>query len=166
MTIMRTDWINDDHRDYFACTRYILFRCCKKTKEAYQLGEDIVGWETSVRTVYKPLDYIDFKWIMDRCNFLLAKSYGVDLLPNSFLSWYEDGHFVPEYFDDDFTCDYKKTKNGKWKKVQSNNEESDFISGAEIWAMNKVIRRWKIYGRYCVKLSNLYYKLKWKLKKK
>ena len=58
----------------------------------------------------------------------------------------------------------RNKKNGKYKKVQSNSIESDFISAAEVWAMNKVIRRWKIYGKWCVKLSNLYYKIKWKLK--
>lgn len=162
-SVMNLYWLNDDIRDMKACTRYILFKCCKKTK-VYKLGEDIPDWERSVITEYKPMDFMDFKWIIDRCNFELSKDFGTDLLPNSFLSWYQDGHFVPEYFDDDFTCEYKRQKNGKYKKVQSNSIESDFISAAEVWAMNKVIRRWKIYGKWCVKLSNLYYKIKWKLK--
>lgn len=161
-SIMSTYWLHDDIRDMKACTRYILFRCCKKVRETYQLGKDIVGWETSVRTTYLPMDFMDFKWIVDRCNFELAKNFGTDLLPNSFLSWYQDSHFVPENFDDDFTCDYKRQKNGKFKKIQSNNIESDFISAAETWAMDKIIRRWKLYGRFYVKLDNL----KWKIKNK
>ena len=40
-----------------------------------------------------------------------------------------------------------------------------FISGAEQWAMNKVIWRWKVYGRLCVKIENLIWKLINKLKK-
>ena len=164
-SIMNLSLLNGDIRDMKACTRYILFRCCKKTR-IYKLGEDIQDWEISVMTEYKPMDFMDFKWIVDRCNFELSKGFGTELLPNVFLSWYQDGHFVPEYFDDDFTCEYKRLKNGKWKKVQSNNEESDFISAAEVWAMRKIIRRWKLYGRFYVKLSNFYYKLKWKLKGK
>ncbi len=162
--VMNCFWLNEDCRDYFACVRYVLFRCCKKTQK-YKLGKDVEGWSKSFMTEYKPIDYMDFKWIMDRCNFLLAKDHGVELLPNSFLSWYEDAHFVPEYFEVDFSCDYKKLKNGKLKKVQSNNEESDFISGADMWAMNKIIRRWKIYGRWFVKLDNFWWKLKWKFRK-
>ena len=162
---MNLSVLNGDIRDMKACTRYILFRCCKKTR-IYKLGEDIQDWETSVMTEYKPMDFMDFKWIVDRCNFELSKGFGTELLPNVFLSWYQDGHFVPEYFDDDFTCEYKRLKNGKWKKIQSNNEESDFISAAEVWAMRKIIRRWKLYGRFYVKLSNFYYKLKWNLKGK
>lgn len=162
---MNLSVLNGDIRDMKACTRYILFRCCKKTR-IYKLSEDIQDWETSVMTEYKPMDFMDFKWIVDRCNFELSKGFGTELLPNVFLSWYQDGHFVPEYFNDDFTCEYKRLKNGKWKKVQSNNEESDFISAAEVWAMRKIIRRWKLYGRFYVKLSNFYYKLKWKLKGK
>lgn len=164
-SVMNLSVLNGDIRDMKACTRYILFRCCKKTR-IYKLGEDIQDWETSVMTEYKPMDFMDFKWIVDRCNFELSKGFGTELLPNVFLSWYQDGHFVPEYFNDDFTCEYKRLKNGKWKKVQSNNEESDFISAAEVWAMRKIIRRWKLYGRFYVKLSNFYYKLKWKLKGK
>ena len=164
--IMDLGWMSRDCRDFSACTRFILFRCCKKVSKKYKLGEDIEGWERSVMTEYLTMDYMDFKWVVDRCNFELGKSFGTDLLPCSFLSWYEDAHFVPEYFDEDFTCDWKKDKKGKWKKVESNSIESDFISAAEVWAMKKVIRRWKIYGRWFVKIEGLYYKLKWKIKNK
>lgn len=155
------NWIGGDYRDYLACTRYILFRCCKKTQE-HKVGEDIVGWEHSVQTKYEPIDFMDFKWIVDRCNFLLAKTYGIHMLPTSFLGWHEDSHFVPESFNADFTCQYKKQKNGKFKKYKPKYElnESSFISEAEQWAMNKIIWRWKAYGRFCIKLSNLYWKLK------
>lgn len=163
-SIMSTYWLNDDIRDMKACTRFILFRCCKKVKK-YKLGKDIEDWERSIMTEYLPLDYMDFKWIVDRCNFELAKRFGTDLLPNSFLSWYQDSHLVPECFDADFTCDYKKLKNGKWKRVESNSEEADFISAAEVWAMNKIIRRWKIYGKFYVKLDNFVWKIKNKLKR-
>ena len=27
--IIYTDWLNRDNREYYACLRYILFRCCK-----------------------------------------------------------------------------------------------------------------------------------------
>ena len=94
---------------------------------------------------------------MDRCNFLLGKRFGIDLLPYSFLSWYEEAHFVPEYFDTDFSCEYKMQKNGKLKKVESNYEESDFISACEEQIMNIVIRRWKVYGRLSIKIDNFLY---------
>ena len=159
MAIDNLYWLNDDIRDRLALTRYILFRCCKKAKKEYKLGKDIEGWERSIVTQYKPIDFLDFKWIVDRCNFKASKDFGVDFLPNSFVSWYEEAHFVPEYFDADFTCDYKKLKNGKWKKIQSNNEESDFISGAEVDIANKMIRRWKLYGKLAVRLDCLLWRL-------
>ena len=166
MAIDSLDWLNSDIRDRLALTRYILFRCCKKVKKQYKLGQDIEGWERSITTEYKPLDFMDFKWIVDRCNFESSKNYGIDFLSNSFLGWYEEAHFVPEYFDADFSCDYKKMKNGKWKRVKSNNEESDFISGSEICIAKKIIRRWKLYGRWLVKLSNLYWGIRFKLRRK
>ena len=166
MAIDNLDWLNSDIRDRLALTRYILFRCCKKVKKQYKLGQDIEGWERSIITEYKPLDFMDFKWIVDRCNFESSKDYGIDFLSNSFLSWYEEAHFVPEYFDADFSCDYKKMKNGKWKRIKSNNEESDFISGSEICIAKKIIRRWKLYGRWLVKLSNLYCGIRFKLRRK
>lgn len=161
-SIMNMYWLGDDNRDMLACARYILFRCCKKVKK-YKLGQDIEDWEKSIMTEYLPMNYMDFKWVVDRCNFELAKHFGTDLLPNSFLSWHQDSHLVPEYFDTDFTCNYKKLKNGKWKKIESNSEEGDFISAAEVWAMNKVIKRWKIYGKWLVKLDSWWYNLKNKI---
>ena len=166
MSIESIDWLNNDIRDYLALTRFILFRCCKKAKKEYKLGKDIEGWERSITTEYIPIDFMDFKWIVDRCNFKMSKDYGVVYLPNTFLSWYEEAHFVPEYFDADFTCDYKKMKNGKWKRVQSNNEEYDFVSGAEVCVAKKMIRRWKIYGKWFVKLDYLWWKIISKIRKK
>ena len=162
--IIDTWWLQRDNRDWYACTRYILFKCCKKTKK-YKLGQDIPGWERSVMTEYLPIDFLDYKWIIERCNFELSKDFGLDLLPISFLHWYEEAHFVPEYFDTDFGCDYKKDKNNKWRKIKRKEpwKERDFISDADIWAMDKVIRKWKIYGRLSIKLSNSIYKLKRKL---
>ena len=61
--------------------------------------------------------------------------------------------------------DYSSYK-GKWKKVESNNIEPDFISAAEVWAMKKVIRRWKLYGRWFVKITGWWDSLKWKIKNK
>jgi len=167
-SMMETWWMGRDYRDWYAAIRYILFRCCKKANKKYKLGEDIEGWERSIKTEYLPMDYMDFKWIVDRCNFELGKAHGIELLPYSFADWYEEAHFVPEYFDADFTCDYKKDKNGKWRKVKRKTPwtELDFLSQAEIWAMNKIIRRWKLYGRWCVKISNWWYCLKWKIKNK
>ncbi len=153
------DWINDDHRDYLACTRYILFNCCKKTI-LYKLGEDIPDWEESVETQYIPLDYLNFKWIVDRCNFILSKQFQLTLLPNSFISWHIDSHFVPEYFDTDFTCLYKKDKHNKLVKQESNLQEIDFISGAEYAVMKKVCKRWKIYGKHIINLQKFWWKIK------
>lgn len=157
--IEKLDWLNDDYRDYLACTRYILFKCCKKV-DLYRLGEDIPEWEESIETQYIPLNYIDFKWIVDRCNFILSKQFQLTLLPNSFISWHIDSHFVPEYFDTDFTCEYKKNKNNKLVKQKSDLQEIDFISGAEYYVMKKVCKQWKIYGKYSVRLQELVWKIK------
>ena len=45
-------------------------------------------------------------------------------------------------------------------------KEEDYISDAEKWIMNKITRRWKLYGKFYVKLDILVWKLKNKLKRK
>ena len=56
----------------------------------------------------------------------------------------------------------KKGEPIKLKKKWESKEE-DFIAPADRWIMNKIIRRWKIYGKWLVKLDNSIYKLKRKL---
>lgn len=168
--VERLDWLNEDIRDYLACSRYILFRCCKKAKRKYKLGRDIPNWEKSIETEYLPIEFADFKWVVDRCNFKLSKSHGVNLLPNGFVAWYEDGKYVPEYFNAaDWTCEYRKGKNGKLQRYPRKRgeefKEEDFLSGADIWAMRSVIRRWKIYGKWMVRLEMAWFSLKWKLRR-
>ena len=50
------------------------------------------------------------------------------------------------------------------KKWES--KEEDFIAPADKWIMNRIIRRWKIYGKWLVKLDNFIWKIKNKLKRK
>ena len=60
----------------------------------------------------------------------------------------------------------KQTKKGEPIKIKKKwiSKEEDFIAPADRWIMNKVIRKWKIYGKWLVKLDNSIWKLKNKFK--
>ena len=75
--IIYTDWLNRDNREYYACFRYILKRCCK-----YKVVSDDEG--NAIR-IYKPIDFMDMKWIIDRCNYLVGKDFNVDLFRTLYL---------------------------------------------------------------------------------
>jgi len=157
--IIYTDWLNRDNREYYACLRYILFRCCSKKKGIYQ-----------------PLDFMHVKWIIDRANYIVGKSFNIDFIPYSLLNWYDEIDWVPEYFNCDWECDYKLDKNGKIKtnkkgepiKVKKKwvSKEEDFIAAADKWAMNKAIRKWKLYGKFYQGIDNWIWQLKLKIKAK
>ena len=166
--IIYTDWLNRDNREYYACFRYILKRCCK-----YKVASDDEGNATRV---YKPIDFMDMKWIIDRCNYLVGKNFNADFIPYSLFNWYDEINWEPSYFNCDWNCEYKTDRRGKIKtnkkgepiKIKTKREykEEDYISDAEKWIMNKIIHRWKIYGKWLVKLDNFIWKIKNKLKRK
>ncbi|MBO4622567.1 MAG: hypothetical protein J5691_01635 [Bacilli bacterium] len=163
--IIYTDWLNRDNREYYACFRYILFRCCKPMVISDDEGE--------AKRVYKPIDFMDMKWIIDRCNYLKGKGFNLDFIPYSLLNWYDEIDWEPNYFNCDWNCEYKVDMHGKIKtnkkgepiklKKKWESKEEDFIAPADKWIMNKIIRRWKIYGKWLVKLDNSIYRLKRKL---
>ena len=129
MNIYSMDFLKRDNRDVFACLRYILKKCCSyreenDTKDTY--------------IVYKNMDFMQLKWIIDRCNFLSAKWYGLKFFDYEMLFILEDTDLVPETFD----C--------KWGQDQ---KEEDFMSIADKLVMDKVIRYWKWYGRFTVAIS-------------
>ena len=70
--IIYTDWLNRDNREYYACLRYILFRCCK--------SEVVSDDEGNATRIYKPIDFMDMKWIIDRCNYLKGKKFNLDFI--------------------------------------------------------------------------------------
>ena len=105
--IIYTDWLNRDNREYYACLRYILKRCCK-----YEVVSDNEGNATRV---YKPIDFMDMKWIIDRCDYLVGKNFNVDFIPYSLFNWYEDIDWEPNQFNCDWECDYKTDIHGKIK---------------------------------------------------
>lgn len=153
-------------RTYCALLRYILFRCCKQMKEEYQLGDEDDDWITSVRTIYKPMDFMDLKWIVDRCNFEHCKDYGIPCIDYEQFSWECDNdHLVPEQFACDFTIQYKTTKNDMAKEVKNVYTEKDFLSTSDKLVLNRVIRRWKVYGHISVMIDEFYWKLKNKIQK-
>jgi len=169
--IIYTDWLNRDNREYYACLRYILKRCCKSKFIIDESDSDRVA-----HIVYKPINFMDMKWIIDRCNYLVGKNFNLDFIPYSLLNWYDDIDWEPECFNCDWECDYKVDMNGKIKtnkkgepiKVKKKwiSKEEDFIAPADKWIMNKIIRRWKLYGKFYVKVDNFIWKLKYKLKRK
>lgn len=149
--VMYNDWMRHDQRDIYALIRYILFRCCKKDKNGK----------------YIPLDYMQVKWIIDRCNYLCGKWYNLEFISYEIFNWWDDLDFTPETFDCDWVCDYIETKNGKLKKTKKKweSKEQDFWRPCCIDIANKIIKRWKLYGKTLVKIINWWYNLKWRLKK-
>ena len=134
MNIYTMDILKRDNRDVFACLRYILKKCCK---QKYESCTDEEG-ESWCHVDLLPMDFMQLKWIIDRCNFIAAKWYGLKFFDYEMLFLLEDSELVPETFD----C--------KWGK---NKKEEDFMSIADKLIMNKVIRSWKWYGRFTVAIS-------------
>lgn len=132
MNILTMDVLKRDNSDVKACLRYILKRCCPYRKENDTLN---------VYKVYSNMDFMQLKWILDRCNFEAGKDYGLKFFDYEMLFVLEDTDLVPETFD----C--------KWKS-----KEEDYISIADKIIMNRVIRRWKLYGKICVNISEWWWK--------
>lgn len=154
------DITHRDNREALASIRYILTRCCKKETKS---NKPI------------PFDFMQLKWIIDRCNFLAAKYYGLKFFDYDLLFLLEDVDLVPLNFDTDWSCDYELDDHG-WLKLDKNkklikkkrkfeSKEEDWLSVADIYIMNKVIRRWKLYGKILVKIINWWYNVKWRLRK-
>ena len=145
-----TDFLGRDNRNSYAILRYILKRCCP-----------------SKNYKYKALDFMQVKWIIDRCNFLSGKWYGCTFLDYDLLDWLNEMPFIPETFDCDWKAHYATNKHGKILldekrkpvkiKTKFISKEEDYLSGADIAIMNKVIRRWKIYGKISVIISEWWY---------
>ncbi len=154
--VMYNDWMRHDQRDIYALMRYILFRCCK-----YEVVSDDEGNATRV---YEPMDYTQLKWIIDRCNYLCGKWYNLEFISYEMFNWWDELDFIPETFDCDWTCDYLETKKGKLKKIKNKHgniwKEQDFWRPCCIEVANKIIKRWKIYGRFCQKIANWWWKIK------
>lgn len=177
---MRMDWIGKDNRVEFTAMYYLLLKLCKRTENEYTLNHSF----HSINTTYAEADYFDVKWIIDRANFRHAKQFGYIFFPYEIFTWFEDGYFVPEQFICDWKANYKLDKCGKIKCdkngrfiIANVNEEYDYtwyISQATKECLNNIILRWKIYGRWLVKLNKLYsihiywplYKLKKKIQEK
>lgn len=144
--------MNKDHRGQYACIRYILERCCFS-----EAGYD--GLNT-----YKDMDFMQLKWILDRCNFLAGKWFGLVFFEYSLLCILEDTDLNPSSFDLDWNCDYVTDKYGYFKRNKKGDiiktkrkvlrTYMDFISSGDQIIMDKVIRRWKLYGRFCQSISD------------
>lgn len=134
MNIYSMDFLKRDNRDVFACLRYILKKCCK-VKYVADTDEEGESWAYIVKV---PMDFMQLKWIIDRCNFLAAKWYGLKFFDYEMLFLLEDADLAPETF------------NCKWGKGK---KEEDFMSIADKLVMDKVIRYWKWYGRFAVAIS-------------
>lgn len=127
---------------------YILINICKKTSKWNIVGEN-TEWDYQVRTRYKEVHFMHVKWIIDRVNFLSNKNFGLNVIPSVYLYFCDEAHFVPESF-----------------RINQNHELTYWMSGADVWCMNKVIRKWKLYGWFCVEFNLKLYDIKCWLNKK
>lgn len=131
----------DVQRDCQEIIHYVLINICKKLDKWQIIGEDN-EWDYSIRTRYKEIGFMHVKWIIDRANFLCNKNFGLNIIPSVYIHDRNEAHFVPESF-----------------RLTSNHELTYYMSGADIWCLNKVIKRWKMYGKVAVNLDNI----KWKV---
>lgn len=150
-----SDVVNRDRRAEYACVKYILERCCPYKEEIDRLN---------TYRVYQNMDFMQLKWILDRSNFLAAKWYGLVIFNYDMLWVLEDTDLIPKTFDCDWSCTYD-TDNHGYFKMDANNQpikipgdqnldHMAWLSIADKKIMNKVIRRWKIYGRFFQSISN------------
>lgn len=156
------DITHKDNRTALASIRYILTKCCKQEAKSIEVdGFDSIIYHDI------PLDFMHLKWIIDRCNFLAGKEYGLKFLDYDILTLLEEIDLVPFNFDTDWSCDYELDDHG-WLKLDKNrkpikkkkiyeSKEEDWLSVADIDIMNKVIRRWKLYGKIIVNIQNWWY---------
>ena len=157
------DIMHKDNREAYAAIRYILTRCCKSEAKSIEVD----GFDTLIYHDV-PLDFMHLKWIIDRCNFLAAKYYGLKFFDYDLLFLLEDVDLVPFNFDTDWACDYELDDHG-WLKLDKNrkpikkkkiydSKEEDWLSVGDVYIMNKVIRRWKLYGKIFVNIDNWWYR--------
>lgn len=148
-------WLQEhvDRRPYFAVIYEVLLRICKKSNAYIAKEPTCDDKPLEVATAYKPVDYLQLKWCIDRINFQLMKDHGIYAVPVELLNWYEDSVFVPERFDIDWTDKYADSY-------------KDFISGAEMRAIIKITQRYKIYGRAWLYITTRLWLLKYELKRK
>ena len=159
-----SDFLGRDNRNSYAILRYILKRCCYSKKIIISEEDDS---DRIVKQIYQPMDFMQLKWIIDRCNYLSGKWYCLTFLSYDLLDWINEYDLIPETFNCDWEANYAineygkiiKNKKGNPIKVKSNiiNKEEDYLSGADIDIMNKVIRRWKLYGNIIVKINHWWY---------
>lgn len=153
-----SDIMNRDHRDQYACIKYILERCCPYRKENDRLN---------IYKVYQNMNLMQLKWILDRCNFIAGKWFGLTFFEYSLFCMLEDTDLVPSSFDLDWDSDYVTDKYGYFKrnkkgeiiktKKRISRTYMDFISSGDKIIMDKVIRRWRLYGRFCQSISDWWF---------
>lgn len=112
-----------------SCILYILLNVCKKDKNSSK---------------YIPMQFTHFKWIVDRANFISAIRYGIEIIPNKYLSICEELELVPKTFK---------------KKIISEDKRVllfDNISISDLQCMNNVILKYKIYGKITQSLKDIF----------
>ena len=127
---------------------YILLKICKKVKK-YKLGNND-EWDYQIETSYKEIDFMHIKWIIDRANFRCAKRYGNIILDYESLDFFMDfKHAVPEAFS----------------LIKNKYTYLDYLCDADKECLDKLIKRWKLYGKYIISIDNFMFKLKWRLRR-
>lgn len=133
---------------YVGCVEYILLNICKKLNKPikYKFSD----YDKPIKSYYKPVDFYDLKWIIDRANYLNGKHYCFSIISYEFVSIFcEDCILVPEQFVYNIK-DYNLLDN---------------VSISDIRILDKIIARYKLYGKICCFFQKLYYKVCSKLRK-
>lgn len=162
--ICYNDFMHHDYREEMAAMQYILYNTCKKRKNNIIKDNES---KVDIHTDYIPLDFLVVRWIVNRANFYLACDHGLTLISMDFLNWFNEVPFVPESFMTDYTAEFSydtKTliESGKYPEYTY----KSFLSGAELFAMNKAIKRYKLYGKIWLYISYKWFKIKCNIKDK
>jgi len=161
-------WFNKDIRKEIANIHYLLSKVCKKNSDGF----------------YSTIDFISLKWMIDRINFDMSDKFGIDFFPNNMFHYFcsDDNEFNPDMFVCDWGANYKM-KNGhlvfkkgsvepeEYKEKGLNRIYKDYLSQAVIESVDRIVTRWKLYGRITSAINyfvylNIIYPIKKKFNRK
>ena len=144
---------NRDNRNDFAVIYHILLNCTKNNEEM-------------------PFD--DFYWIINKANYWHSCKYYKSVLSYDFLVWIDEIPLCLDNFEQNWSAKYKIGRNGKIIKNRArqiiigyeNWKYTDYLSKATLTELDLAIKAWKIYGKYFVRINNIIYSIKQKIRSK
>jgi hypothetical protein len=117
---------------------------------------------------YKPIDYFEFYWIINKANIKHLKKYYTCVISYDFLRLYDECEFVPATFNADWCVNYDITTENKirFKKDKPvilgydySNDYSAYISCNACKDLDYAINAYKLYGKKIFIVKNCIFKV-------